>query len=92
MLGGRFTESSPPGPRPKQTQLYPRRLGLLEAGAFAVAVEALAIGVLAGSTPVARTGAGILCASALLTVARAVSTWRRRLAQPNDDVGWRQSR
>jgi hypothetical protein len=68
----------PPGPRPKQAELYPRRLGLAEATAFAVGVETLAIGVFVGSGPVARAGAGVLCASALLTVAGAATTWRRR--------------
>ena len=69
----------PPGPRPKQAQLYPRRLGLLEAAAFAAGVEALAVGVVAGNVVVARAGAGVLCASAVLTVAGAATTWRRRL-------------
>ena len=68
----------PPGPRPKQADLYPRRLGLSEAAAFAVGVETIALGVLAGSASVARTGAGILCASAMLVVAGAALTWRRR--------------
>jgi hypothetical protein len=68
----------PPGPRPKQSDLYPRRVGLLEAAAFAAGVEALAIGVLAGSASVARTGAGILCGSAVLAIVGAALTWRRR--------------
>jgi hypothetical protein len=68
----------PPGPRPKQAALYPRRLGLLEAVAFAVGVEALAVGVVVGSVPVARAGAVVLCASAILTSAGAAITWRRR--------------
>lgn len=68
----------PPGPRPKQSELYPRRLGLAEALAFAVGVEAFAIGVFVGSAPLARAGGGVLCTSAVLTVAGAVLTWRRR--------------
>jgi hypothetical protein len=68
----------PPGPRPKQTALYPRRLGLVEAGAFAAGVEALTVGVFLGSTPLARAGAAVLFGSALLTAAGAVLTWRRR--------------
>jgi hypothetical protein len=68
----------PPGPRPKQADLYPRGLGLCEAVAFAVGVEALAIGVLAGKAPLARTGAGVLCASAVLAVVGAALTWQRR--------------
>ena len=66
----------PPGPRPKQAQLYPRRLGLVEAGVFALGVEAFAIGVFAGSARVAQSGAGLVCASAVLTAAGAVATWR----------------
>ena len=68
----------PPGPRPKQAQLYPRRLGIAEAVAFAAGVEALALGIVVGSTAVARTGAVVLCGSALLTAAGAAATWRRR--------------
>ena len=68
----------PPGPRPKQGELYPRRLGLAEAGAFAIGVESLAVGIFIGSAPLAQTGAAILCASAVLTAAGAVTTWSRR--------------
>jgi hypothetical protein len=70
----------PQGPRPKQAELYPRRLGLLEAAAFATGVEVLALGVLLGSAGTARTGAGVLCASAVLTCVAAARTWRRRAA------------
>jgi hypothetical protein len=34
----------PPGPRPRQSELYPRKLGLTAAAAFAIGVESLAIG------------------------------------------------
>jgi len=68
----------PPGPRPKQAELYPRRVGLVEAATFAVGVEALALGVFVGSTPLARAGAVVLCASALFGAAGASVTWRRR--------------
>jgi hypothetical protein len=68
----------PPGPRPKQTQLYARSLGLLEVGTFAVGVETLAVGVFVGSAPVAQSGAAVLCASAALTALGAIDTWRRR--------------
>jgi hypothetical protein len=71
----------PPGPRPKQAELYPRRLGLVEAAAFAAGVETLALGVLAGNAAAARAGAGVLCASAVLSAAGAVATWRRRSRQ-----------
>jgi hypothetical protein len=68
----------PPGLRPKQAQLYPHRLGLAEVATFAIGVEALAIGVLAGRAAVAQAGAGVLCLSAVLSVGGVVSTWRRR--------------
>jgi hypothetical protein len=68
----------PRGPRPKQGDLHPRRLGLAEAIAFAAGVETLAAGVLAGSVPAARVGAAVLSASAVLTVAGAALTWQRR--------------
>jgi hypothetical protein len=63
----------PPGPRPKQASLYPRRLGLAEAAAFAIGVELLALGVL-----VARAGAATLLFSAVLTAAGAAQIWRQR--------------
>jgi hypothetical protein len=75
----------PPGPRPKQAQLYARRLGLAEAGAFAVGVETLAVGVLAGNAPAAQTGAGILCMSAVLAAVGALGTWRRRPGAADGD-------
>ena len=68
----------PPGPRPKQAELYPRRLGLGEAAAFAIGVESLAVGIVIGSAAVARTGAVFLCASAALTGVGALMTWRQR--------------
>jgi hypothetical protein len=68
----------PPGPRPKQASLYPRRLGLAEAAALAIGVELLALGVLVGSTSVARAGAATLLISAVLTAASAALIWRRR--------------
>jgi hypothetical protein len=68
----------PPGPRPKQTELYPRRLGLVQAAAFAAGAQTLAIGVFVGNARVAQSGAGVLCASAVLAVAGAISTWQRR--------------
>jgi hypothetical protein len=68
----------PPGPRPKQAELYPRRLGLAAAAVFAVGVETLALGVFFGSTPAARTGAVVLCVSALLS---AGTTWKLVAAQ-----------
>jgi hypothetical protein len=68
----------PPGPRPRQAELYPRTLGLAAAAAFAVGVESLAIGVFVDSLTVARLGACLLCGSAVLSIAGAALTWRRR--------------
>jgi hypothetical protein len=68
----------PPGPRPKQAELYPRTLGIAAAAAFAVGVESLAVGAFTGSATLARSGAGVLCASALLSIAGAALTWRKR--------------
>jgi hypothetical protein len=68
----------PPGPRPKQGELYARRLGLVEAAAFFVGVETLALGVFAGSGAAARAGAIVLLLSSVLTAAGAAWTWSRR--------------
>ena len=68
----------PPGPRPKQAELYPRTLGLAAAAAFAVGVESLAIGAFTDLPTLARAGAGVLCGSALLSIAGAALTWQRR--------------
>lgn len=71
----------PPGPRPKQAELYPRRLWLAQAIGFAAGVELLAAAVLAGSAAAARAGAGVLVAAAVLAALGAGSTWRRRAAR-----------
>jgi len=68
----------PPGPRPKQTELYPRRLWLVEAVLLAAGVELLGAGVLADSGAAARAGAALLAASALAAAAGAAVTWERR--------------
>jgi hypothetical protein len=68
----------PPGPRPKQADLYPRRTWLAEAAAFGVGVELLAAGVLAGSGVVTRTGGAVLVVAAALAGGGAAWTWRRR--------------
>jgi len=68
----------PPGPRPKQEVLYPRRVWLTESLAFAAGIEALAVSSLAGSVVLARAGAGFLVAAALLAVLGAGGTWRAR--------------
>jgi hypothetical protein len=68
----------PPGPRPKQEALYPRRVWLAEALAFAAGIEAIAAGSLVGSTGLARSGAIAVTAAALLAVAGAARTWHAR--------------
>lgn len=68
----------PPGPRPKQEALYPRRLARIEALAFALGVEILAAGVWAGSAATARAGAALVGVAALLTTAVAAAVWSRR--------------
>ncbi|HSC49009.1 MAG TPA: hypothetical protein VLD16_02005 [Gaiellaceae bacterium] len=68
----------PPGPRPKQDSLYPRRLAQLEAVVFAAGVEALAVAVYLGSAAGARAGASLLAAAAVLALAAAGVVWRSR--------------
>ena len=67
----------PPGPRPKQAELYDRRLGVVESVVFAVGVEALAVGIAAGSTALARAGAAVFLCSTVLTAAGATASRRR---------------
>jgi hypothetical protein len=66
----------PPGPRPKQHELYPRRTGLAQAALFAVGVQVLVVAVLAGSRAAATVGAAAVLASAVLAAAGAALTWR----------------
>lgn len=72
----------PPGPRPKQDALYPRRLAQLEAVVFAIGVEITAIGIYAGSSSTARTGAAFITTAAVLAAAAAAVVWRRRDRTP----------
>lgn len=72
----------PPGPRPKQTALYPRTAWLAEASAFALGVELLGAGTLAGSVPVTRVGGVLVVVAAALAGGAAAWTWRRRARQP----------
>ncbi len=75
----------PPGPRPKQAALYPRRVWLAEAILFAVGIELLLNGVLAGSEAVVLL-AGLLlvgaAATALAGAAITVHVGRRALRPP----------
>ncbi|HKU58859.1 MAG TPA: hypothetical protein VJP39_04565, partial [Gaiellaceae bacterium] len=66
----------PPGPRPKQGALYPRRLGLAEAATFAAGVELLALGVAVGNAAIARAGGGVFFVSALLALASSAALAR----------------
>jgi len=66
----------PPGPRPKQAELYSTRLAVAAAVPFAGGVELVAVGVLAGSTGVVRAGAALLLASALTACTGAAVTLR----------------
>jgi hypothetical protein len=68
----------PPGPRPKQDVLYPRRIWLAEAVAFAIGIEAIAVGSLVGSAGLARAGAVAVMAAALLAATGAARTWQAR--------------
>jgi hypothetical protein len=67
----------PPGPRPKQADLYPRRGWQLESALFAVGVELLAVGVVLESEATARVGAVLLVVSALVALLSAGETVRR---------------
>lgn len=68
----------PPGPRPKQDALYPRRLAQAEAVLFAAGVEIAAIGIFLGSSVGARTGTALVAAAAALTAATTTVVWQRR--------------
>lgn len=72
----------PPGPRPKQGALYPRTAWLVEAASFAVGVEVLAAGSIAGSIALARTGGVLLVVSAGFATIGATLTWTRRAHRP----------
>jgi hypothetical protein len=77
----------PRGPRPRQAELYPRRPWRVEIALFAVGVQTLAAGVLAGSGPAARAGAILLALAAAAALAGAAGTLAaarrlRRAQQP----------
>jgi hypothetical protein len=69
--------SWPPGPRPSQRALYPRRLWQLEVAVFAVGVELVAAGVLFESGAVARTGGAVLVGAAVTATLGVCETLRR---------------
>ena len=72
----------PPGPRPKQDALYPRRLAQLEAAVFAAGVEITAISVYAGSSTAARAGTALVAAAAVLVTVTTAIVWQRRSRRP----------
>ena len=69
--------SWPPGPRPRQEALYPRRGWQAETIVFALGAQVLALGVLAESELLARTGASVLVVAAAVAAACAIETIRR---------------
>jgi hypothetical protein len=73
----------PPGPRPKQSSLYPRRVWLAEAVTFALAVELLGCGSLAGEETATRAGGALLLPAAVLAAYGAAMTWRSRWSRPD---------
>ena len=66
----------PPGPRPKQAELYQARLWLAEAVRFAVGVELVVDAALGGSAALVAAGGALLVGSALLALAGATLTLR----------------
>lgn len=73
--------SWPPGPRPKQHQLYPRRLWQAETILFALAVEALVAATMLGVATLARAAAALLSTSAITAAVATGQSWRRRRIQ-----------
>ena len=69
--------SWPPGPRPKQAALYPRRGWQAEVLLFAPGIQLVAVGIVAESAAVARAGGALLAAAALVALACGVETVRR---------------
>jgi hypothetical protein len=72
--------SWPPGPRPRQAELYPRSGWQVEAVLFALGVELLAVGVVAESETTARVGGAALVGAALVALGAAAETVRRVVA------------
>lgn len=69
--------SWPPGPRPTQGELYPRRGWQAEVAVFGLGVQTLAVGVLTASGATARSGAALLVLAASVALACAAETVRR---------------
>jgi hypothetical protein len=73
--------SWPPGPRPSQRTLYPRRVWQVEVVLFAFGVQLIAAGALAESTAAARAGGWVLVAAAALAAIGVGETLRRVATQ-----------
>lgn len=69
--------SWPPGPRPKQAELYPQRGWQAEVLVFPLGVELLGAGVVADTRALARVGAVLLVTAALVALICAAETVRR---------------
>ncbi len=69
--------SWPPGPRPRQADLYPRAAWQLEVVLFAVGVELLAGGIVIDAEALARAGGALLLAAAVVALGCALETVRR---------------
>jgi hypothetical protein len=76
--------SWPPGPRPKQEALYPRRLWQVEVVVFAAGAQFVALGALTASAGLAR-GGGVLLIAAAATAAAGVAETLRRVASLRRD-------
>jgi hypothetical protein len=72
--------SWPPGPRPKQADLYPRAAWQVEAIVFAVGVELLAGGVALDAEGAVGVGGALLVAAALVALGSSLETVRRVVA------------
>lgn len=73
----------PPGPRPRQEALYPRRAWQAEAILFLVATQLLADGTLLEAPSLVRAGAAVLVAAAATALAAALLTLQRVLRAEN---------
>jgi hypothetical protein len=78
--------SWPPGPRPSQQALYPRRIWQVEVALLAIGVQLAAVGALVQSTGVTRAGGWTLVVAAVLAALGVGETLRRvatlRRAEP----------
>ncbi len=73
----------PPGPRPKQESLYPRRIWQVEAALFLAAVQLLADGTLFEAPSLVRAGEIVLVLAAATALAGALLTLRTVLRAEN---------